>query len=566
MHDLDPIIQEYDSIPGNNELLFLPLGGAGEIGLNFNLYGHAGKWIIIDCGITFDSELADKSNVIIPDPSFIDQQRDNIVGLILTHGHEDHIGAIQYLWRSLDCKIYATPFTARLLSKKLEETGGINQLDITVVNMSERINIAPFDIQLITVTHSIPEPNSVLISTSAGSVIHTGDWKLDSEPVLGKKTDENLIKKIGKTNILAMISDSTNALTLGSSGSEGEVRDSLMSLVAKFKTRVLIACFASNVARIQTIAEVAAANGRTVVLAGRSLWRVTEVARASGYLSKISPFVKEQEASSLPRDKILIISTGSQGEKRAALTRIAANQHSKIDLEENDVVIFSSRIIPGNEISIVSLQNKLTRSKIKVLTEKDAFVHVSGHPSRDDLTKIYKWVKPNIVVPVHGEEIHLQGNSELALECEVPFAPIIRNGEVLSLKRNEPKIVGFVKTGRLTIDGTELINVDNEILKTRRLMFSEGVVFLTIVVDKFGRVVTEPIISAPGITGNENHDIELAEDIIEDVLEEISSLTIDKLKDDYVLEELIRRHIKKIVRKWRGKNPVTKVHLVRLIN
>ena len=564
MNDLNPLVQEYNSTPGNDELLFLPLGGAGEIGLNFNLYGHAGKWIIIDCGITFDAELADRSNVIIPDPSFIDQQRDNIVGLILTHGHEDHIGAIQYIWRSLGCKIYATSFTARLLSKKLEEYGLTDHLEIIVINTSESVIIDPFEVQLIRVTHSIPEPNSILINTAAGSVMHSGDWKLDSEPVLGKKTDEKFLKKIGKSNVLAMISDSTNALTMGSSGSEGEVRDSLMSLVAKFKTRVLVACFASNVARIQTIAEVAAANGRTVVLAGRSLWRITEVARASGYLSEISPFLTEQEANSLPRDKILIISTGSQGEKRAALTRIAANQHSKINLEENDVVIFSSRIIPGNEIAIVSLQNKLTRAKIKVLTEKDAFVHVSGHPSRDDLTNMYKWVKPNIVVPVHGEEIHLQGNAELALKCAVPFSPVIRNGEVLSLRRNQPQIVGFVKTGRLTVDGNELIDVNNEILKTRRLMFLEGVVILTIIVDKSGRVVNEPIISAPGITGLEDHDIELAEDIIEDVLEEISSLPIEKLKDDYILEETIRRHIRKIVRKWRGKNPLTKVHLVRL--
>jgi ribonuclease J len=564
MNDLDPLIQEYNSLPGSDELLFLPLGGTGEIGMNFNLYGHAGKWIIIDCGITFDSELTDKSNIIIPDSSFIEEQRDNIVGLVLTHGHEDHIGAVQYLWRSLGCKIYATPFTARLLNKKLDEAGVSDHLDITVVNMTESIKLDPFDIQLITVTHSIPEPNAVFIRTSVGSVIHTGDWKLDNDPVLGKKTDENFFKKTGKDNILAMISDSTNALTSGSSGSEGKVRDSLMSLVAKFKTRVLISCFASNVARIQTIAEVAAANGRTVVLAGRSLWRITEVARESGYLSEIAPFVTEQESNSLPREKILIICTGSQGEKRAALTRISANQHSKINLEENDVVIFSSRIIPGNEISIMKLQNQLTRSKIKVITEKDAFVHVSGHPSRDDLTNMYKWVKPNIVVPVHGEEIHLHANSELAIECDVPFSPVIRNGEVLLLKRNQPEVVGFVKTGRLTVDGTELINVYSEILQTRRLMFSEGVVIFTIVVDQLGRVVNEPILSAPGITGIEDHDIELAEDIIDDVLEEMSSLPIEKLKDDYVLEEAIRRHIRKIVRKWRGKNPVIKVHLVRL--
>ncbi|MCZ6454247.1 MAG: ribonuclease J [Alphaproteobacteria bacterium] len=551
-------------VPGKDELLFLPLGGTGEIGMNLNLYGHAGKWLMIDCGVTFGDDNAPGVEVIMPDPDFIERRRDSLVALLLTHAHEDHLGAVPYLWKRLRCPVYATPFTATVLRKKLEEAGLLGEVPLTVIGMSERFEIAPFDLQLITLTHSIPEPNAVVLRTPLGTVLHTGDWKLDPDPLIGDTTDEAALKQLGEDGVLAMIGDSTNALVEGASGSEAEVRDSLLALVGEFKTRVTVACFASNIARVQTIAEVAAAHGRSVVLAGRSLWRITEAARATGYLADIAPFVPEKEAAALPRDKILLISTGSQGEPRAALPRIARDDHPHIKLVENDVVIFSSRIIPGNEVSIGRLQNQLASMGVKVITERDHFVHVSGHPARDELIHMYQWVQPSIAVPVHGEARHLYGHAELARACQVPFTPIIANGDVLRLSPDGPEIVAQVHTGRLAVDGTELIAIEDETLRSRNRMLRNGFAILTLAVDQSGRVLDEPQLSAPGILGDSDSDFDLADDIIDDVLEMISGLPPAQRRDDEALSEQARRVVRRGFRDRRGKNPPTEVHLVRL--
>ncbi|MCZ6586718.1 MAG: ribonuclease J [Alphaproteobacteria bacterium] len=551
-------------MPGKDELLFLPLGGTGEIGMNLNLYGHAGKWLMIDCGVTFGDDNAPGVEVIMPDPDFIERRRDSLVALVLTHAHEDHLGAVPYLWKRLRCPVYATPFTATVLRKKLEEAGLLGEVPLNVIGMSERFTIAPFDLQLITLTHSIPEPNAVVLRTPLGTVLHTGDWKLDPDPLIGDTTDEAALKQLGEDGVLAMIGDSTNALVEGASGSEAEVRDSLLALVGEFKTRVTVACFASNIARVQTIAEVAAAHGRSVVLAGRSLWRITEAARATGYLADIAPFVPEKEAAALPRDKILLISTGSQGEPRAALPRIARDDHPHIKLVENDVVIFSSRIIPGNEVSIGRLQNQLASMGVKVITERDHFVHVSGHPARDELIHMYQWVRPSIAVPVHGEARHLYGHAELARACQVPFTPIIANGDVLRLSPDGPEIVAQVHTGRLAVDGTELIAIEDETLRSRNRMLRNGFAILTLAVDQSGRVLDEPQLSAPGILGDSDSDFDLADDIIDDVLEMISGLPPAQRRDDEALSEQARRVVRRGFRDRRGKNPPTEVHLVRL--
>ena len=559
-----PITPGVGPVPGKDELLFLPLGGTGEIGMNLNLYGHAGKWLMIDCGVTFGDDNAPGVDVIMPDPQFIERRRDNLVALVLTHAHEDHLGAVPYLWKRLRCPVYATPFTATVLRDKLEQAGLLGEVPITVIGMSERFDIDPFDLQLITLTHSIPEPNAVVLRTSLGTVLHTGDWKLDPDPLVGDTTDEAALKQLGDDGVLAMIGDSTNALVEGESGSEAEVRDSLMALVGEYKTRVTVACFASNIARVQTIAEVAAAHGRSVVLAGRSLWRITEAARANGYLADIPPFVPEADAAALPRDKVLLICTGSQGEPRAALPRIARDDHSHIKLVENDVVIFSSRIIPGNEVSIGRLQNQLASAGIKVITERDHFVHVSGHPARDELIHMYQWIRPKIAVPVHGETRHLYGHAELARACQVPFAPIISNGDVVRLSQDGPEIVGQVQTGRLAVDGTELLAIEDETLRSRNRMLRNGFAILTLAIDQSGRVLDEPQLSAPGVLGDSDSDLDLADDILDDVLDMISALPPAQLRDDEVLSEQARRVVRRGFRERRGKNPTTEVHLVRL--
>jgi ribonuclease J len=565
MAESDPYAAfQHGPVPGKDDLLFLPLGGTGEIGMNLNLYGHAGKWLMIDCGVTFGDDSAPGVDVIMPDPDFIERRRDNLVGLLLTHAHEDHLGAVPYLWKRLRCPVYATPFTATVLRDKLEQAGILGEVPLTVIGMSERFEIAPFDLQLITLTHSIPEPNAVVLRTPLGTVLHTGDWKLDPDPLVGDTTDEAALKQLGDEGVLAMIGDSTNALVEGESGSEGEVRDSLMKLVGEFKNRVAVACFASNIARVQTIAEVAAAHGRSVVLAGRSLWRITEAARVNGYLADIAPFVSEEEAAALPRDKVLLICTGSQGEPRAALPRIARDDHSHIKLAADDVVIFSSRIIPGNEVSIGRLQNQLALMGVKVITERDHFVHVSGHPARDELIHMYQWVRPQIAVPVHGETRHLYGHAELARACQVPFAPVIANGDVVRLSRSGPEIVGQVRTGRLAVDGTELVAMEDETLRTRNRMLRNGFALLTLAVDRSGRVLDEPRLSAPGILGDRDGDLDLADDIIDDVLDMISSLPPAQRRDDDALSEQARRVVRRGFRERRGKNPTTEVHLVRI--
>ena len=551
-------------VPGKNDLLFLPLGGTGEIGMNLNLYGHAGKWLMIDCGVTFGNDTTPGVDVIMPDPAFIERRRANLVGLVLTHAHEDHIGAVPYLWKRLQCPVYATPFTAAVLREKLAEAGLLDAVPLNEIGMSERFSIAPFELQLITLTHSIPEPNAVVLRTPLGTVLHTGDWKLDPDPLVGDTTDEAALKQLGEDGVLAMIGDSTNALVEGESGSEAEVRASLMELVGQFNTRVAVACFASNIARVQTIAEVAAAHGRSVVLVGRSLWRITEAARATGYLSDIAPFVPEEDAALLPRDKVLLICTGSQGEPRAALPRIARDDHPNVKLVEDDVVIFSSRIIPGNEVSIGLLQNQLAAMGVKVITERDHFVHVSGHPARDELIHMYQWVRPQIAVPVHGETRHLYGHAELAQACQVPHAPIIANGDVLRLSADGPDLVGQVQTGRLAVDGTELIAIEDETLRSRNRMLRNGYAIVTLVVDRAGRVLDEPRLSAPGILGDSDGDLDLADDIIDDVLDMVSDLPPSQRRDDAALSEAVRRMVRRGFRERRGKNPTTEVHLVRL--
>jgi ribonuclease J len=551
-------------IPGSDEVLFVPLGGTGEIGMNFNLYGHDGAWMIVDCGVTFGDPSYPGVDVMTADPKFIEDRRDKLAGMLITHAHEDHVGAVAHLWARLKCPVYATPFTLAVLRRKLEEAGLAGKVPLHEIPLSGDVSIGPFDLTLVTLTHSIPEPSGLIIKTGVGTIFHTGDWKLDPDPLVGDTTDEAALRAAGDAGVLAMIGDSTNATVEGESGSEAEVRDSLQELVGSFTQRVAFACFASNIARVQTVAEVAHAHGRAVGLVGRSLWRMTEAARATGYLRDLPPFVREDEAMLLPRDKVALICTGSQGEPRAALSRIARDDHPNITLDSGDTLIFSSRIIPGNEVPIGRLQNQLTAMGVDVITEKDHFVHVSGHPARDELRQMYQWIRPTIAVPVHGEAHHLRAHAELARECQVPHVPIIENGDVLRLHPDGPKIAGQVQAGRLAVDGRDLIRLDDINLRERNHMLWNGSATLTIVIDGKGRVVSDPQLSAQGVLGETDEDFDLMDDVIDDVLDALSSAKANQRRDDEALSEHLRRAVRKSFRARRGKNPSTEIHLVRL--
>ena len=546
-----------------NALFFVPLGGAGEIGMNLNVYGYQGDWLIIDCGVTFGDDLQPGLEVVMPEPGFIVERRDRLLGIVATHAHEDHIGAIPYLWRQLRCPIWATPFTASFLRAKLAETGFADQVKINVVPLSGRFTIGPFDLELITLTHSIPEPNAVALRTPVGTVLHTGDWKFDPDPLIGPTADEAALKRLGAEGVLALIGDSTNALRPGTSGSEAELRRSLIDLIGRYDARVAVACFASNVARLETIARAAAAHDREIALVGRSLWRIDKAARENGYLTDLPRFLTEDEAGYIPRDRIVMICTGSQGEPRAALSRIARDDHPHVVLETGDVVIFSSRIIPGNEKSINRLQNALVRLGVEIVTEEDHFVHVSGHPARDELVRMYQMVRPQIAVPVHGEARHLIAHAELAGECQVQQPLVIQNGDMVRLAASGASIVDEVPVGRLASDGKGLLPVGGTALKDRRRVTFNGSAVATLVLDRRGEPLAPPTISTIGLV--EPAAAEAAAPALRSAVERaLDELPGNLRRDDEAVRDAARRALRRILNERFGKRPLVEIHLVRI--
>ncbi len=544
-------------------LFFVPLGGAGEIGMNLNVYGYRDDWLIVDCGVTFGDDLQPGLEVVMPDPGFIVERRDRLLGIVATHAHEDHIGAIPYLWRQLRCPIWATPFTASFLRAKLAETGFADQVKINVVPLSGRFTIGPFDLELITLTHSIPEPNAVALRTPVGTVLHTGDWKFDPDPLIGPTADEAALRRLGDEGVLALVGDSTNALRPGTSGSEAELRRSLIDLIGRYDARVAVACFASNVARLETIARAAAAHGREIALVGRSLWRIDKAARENGYLTDLPRFLTEDEAGYIPRDRILMICTGSQGEPRAALSRIARDDHPHVTLETGDVVIFSSRIIPGNEKPINRLQNALVRLGVEIVTEEDHFVHVSGHPARDELVRMYQMVRPQIAVPVHGEARHLIAHAELAGECQVQQPLVIQNGDVVRLAASGARVVDEVPVGRLASDGKGLLPVDGTALKDRRRVTFNGSAVATLVLDRRGEPLAPPTISTIGVV--EPAAAEAAAPALRSAVERaLDELPASLRRDDEAVRDAARRALRRILNERFGKRPLVEIHLVRV--
>lgn len=547
------------------ELVFLPLGGSGEIGMNMNLYGVGSpanrQWIMIDCGVMFGDLTTPGIDLICPDPTYILEEKEALHGLLLTHGHEDHIGAVALLAPKLGCPIYATPFTAALVARKLEEYD-VTDVELNVIDMNARFELGPFDIEYVTLTHSIPEPSGVILRTEFGTVLHTGDWKIDNSPSLGPLTDSGTIKKLGDDGLLAMVCDSTNVLSAGESGSETAVKKSLTKLIAEQEGRVAVTTFASNLSRVVSICEAAAAADRSVCLLGRSMLRIVEAARDVGILPEGLRFVEPKDAGHLPRQHVLYLCTGSQGEPRAALSRIARNDHRDLTLSEGDTVIFSSKIIPGNDREIYNLQNDLVELGVKIITEKDEFVHVSGHPCREELRAMYEWARPRIAIPVHGEARHLEEHAEFALElgAERSFAP--RNGDLIRIAPDGPERVDEVPAGRIYLDGDVLLPDGAAPLRERRKLSYAGAVAVSLVLDQKGALADDVIVEGIGVVDDEQtgpEDAGLADDIEDAVL----GLPKAKRGDDEAVMLAVKRAARAYYDDVWGKRPVIITHIHR---
>jgi ribonuclease J len=544
-----------------NELIFIPLGGAGEIGMNFNLYQLDGKLLIVDCGAGFADDYLPGVDMLVPDIRYLAPYRDHIAGLVLTHAHEDHLGAVQYIWKDLRCPIYTTPFTSAFLQAKLVEVPFGKHVEIHEVAIGSRFNVGPFGIEMIGLTHSAPEMQALMIRTRLGNIMHTGDWKFDPSPVIGEVSDTERLRQCGDEGVLALVGDSTNVFHDGSSGSEGALAQSLTTLIADCKKLVAITTFASNVARIAAIAEAARVNGRRIMLAGRSLWRIVAAAKQAGYLENIE-FLDDSAIRQHPRESLLLLCTGCQGEPLAAISKIAHGTHPTIRLTPEDTVIFSSKIIPGNEKRIYRLFNQFVRMNVEVLTERDHFVHVSGHPARDELQKMYELVRPKVAIPVHGELVHMHEHVRLAKSWGVANALQVADGDVIRLAPGVSEKIAVVHAGALAIDGYYLQDPDGGVMKMRRRMRQDGAVMVTLWLAKSGDLKTNPVILTPGLFDPiEDHDtiMDLTDEVIRAV-EDYANATGGKMKMD-VLERNVRSAVKRFVKKEMNKYPPILVHI-----
>jgi ribonuclease J len=549
------------------ELLFCPLGGSGEIGMNMNLYAYGKednqKWIIVDLGVTFADDSIPGIDLIMPDPGFIIDKKDDLLGLVLTHAHEDHIGAVAHIWPELRCKLYATPFTAALISEKFKE----KKIDISsylkIVPLNSKIKLGDFEIDFVTLTHSILEPNGLSIKTPLGTILHTGDWKIDPNPLIGNKIDEEKLKKIGNNGVDAMICDSTNIFSPGRAGSESDVRDSLLKIMELKSKRILVTSFASNVARMESIFYCAKKTGRAICLVGRSMHRIFKAAKKCGYLKGLIDPLEPRDAKKVAKNKILYLATGSQGEPMGAMNRIINGSHPDVFLEEGDCVIFSSKIIPGNEKKLYNLQNQIVRNNIEIISEENAFVHVSGHPNRDDLKDMYKWVKPKSVIPVHGEHRHMQEHVSFAKEMQVPKTLLIENGDVIKLLPGEaPKVIDKAPSGRVYLDGNINVETDAQSIKDRKNLSKNGYLEITLLVSNNGKI-KKPIISFKGIPEKENSD-HFIFDMEDEILNICRTFSLDNKNQQKNLIETIKQNCRRIVREKTGKKPFTNINIARI--
>jgi ribonuclease J len=555
----------------NDELVFLPLGGSGEIGMNLNAYGYGPpderKWIIVDIGVTFGrEELMPGVELILPDPSFLEEERENLLGIVLTHAHEDHIGALAWLWPRLKAPVYATPFTAALVREKLRERNLLEKVPLTVIPLKGQLTLGPFEIDFVTLTHSIPEPNGLAIRTPLGMIWHTGDWKIDPDPLIGETTDEATLRAMAEEGILAMVCDSTNVFVEGAAGSEAEVREKLTQVIAGCTGRVAVTAFASNVARVETTLHAARAAGRTPCLVGRSMHRIVGAAKSVGLLADAPAFIDEEEAGSLPPENVLFLCTGSQGEARAALSRIARGEHRHVVLKQGDTVIFSSRIIPGNEMAIHALYNAFLERGVELITaDEEHLIHVSGHPARDELKQMYAWARPRIAIPVHGERRHILEHVKLAKELQVPEAVAPENGDLIRVAPGPAEKIDEVPSGRLYVDGSVIVAAEDEALRERKRLASEGAVNVAFVISAKGGIAAGPNVSIRGLAMEDEEDLDLAMD----ELERTAAAAFNKLShadrdDDEAIEAALVRAVRKAAEKLWSKRPLVDVSVLRI--
>jgi len=548
-------LKEYE-----NEFLFVPLGGSNEIGMNLNLYHYKGKWLIIDCGIGFAGEYIPGVDIIIPDISFITKYKKDIVGMVITHAHEDHLGAVPHLWEELGCPLYATSFTASILRAKLADEGLNIKIPLHEVKPGQKINLAPFEFEMIPLTHSIPEMQAIALRTEKGVVMHTGDWKFDPDPVVGNVSDIATLKKYGDEGILAMVCDSTNIYVDGESGSEAGVKESLAEIIAGCKQRVVVTTFASNIARIESIVSAAKATGRHIAIAGRSLRRVTTAARENGYLQDVE-FINEREIGNFARNDILIICTGCQGEPMAALSKVARHEHPNIKLAAGDTVIFSSRKIPGNESKVAFIYNALTRRNIEMVTAKRSHVHVSGHPCRDELKAMYEYVRPKIAIPTHGETRHIHEHAKFAKALGVKEVPEAKNGSVILLAEGRALEIGTVESGYIAIDGNSFISIDSPVIKARRRLRDEGCFIVHLVLDKHNQLLTKPFIASQG-----SLDATDDKDLLSGISDDIKDLIADSGNkgSNEKMAHLVKSFLQKTFKQELGKRPIIEVQVTKI--
>ena len=549
------------------ELIFCPLGGSGEIGMNMNLFAYGSemnqKWIIVDMGVTFADDSIPGVDLIYPDPGFIIDKKDDLLGIVLTHAHEDHIGAISHIWPDLKCNIYATPFTAVLIKEKFKE----KKIDITknlkIVDLNGSIKLGSFNIEFVTLTHSILEPNGLSIKTPVGTILHTGDWKVDPNPLIGEKVNEKKLKEIGNEKVLAMICDSTNVFNLGRAGSESDVRDSLLKIMSLKSKRIVVTSFASNVARMESIFYCAEKINREISLVGRSMNRIFKAARQCGYLKNIKDPIDPREAKKFPREKIVYLCTGSQGEPMGAMKRIIKGIHPDVFLEKNDVIIFSSKIIPGNEKKLYSLHNDIIKQDIELVTEETDFVHVSGHPNREDLKDMYNWVKPNSIIPVHGEHRHMNEHMKFAKEMQIPHALRVENGDIIRIfPGDSPSIIDKAPSGRMYLDGSVGVGEDSQSIKERRKLSQNGYLEITLILNNSGKL-NKPIISYRGIPEN-LFDEKIIFKVEDEIFNTCKMFSMKNKNQEKNLIESLKQNCRRIIRDKTGKKPFTNINIARL--
>ena len=545
-----------------DKLLFIPLGGSNEIGINVNLYHFQGKWIMIDCGSGFADEYLPGVDMIVADLKFIEKHKKDLLGLVLTHAHEDHLGAIQYLWSSLECPIYTTKFTKNFLKMKLSEYAFANDIKINEVKAGDKFDLGPFSIEMIPLTHSAPEMQALMIRTAAGNIMHTGDWKFDPDPVVGTLSDLDILKKCGDEGVLALVCDSTNVFNEGISGSEGDVRKSLVDIIAGCPKMVVVTTFASNLARLDTLIHAGQKAGRKIALTGRSLHRMLAAAQESGYLNDIAPLIDERAVGNYKREELLIIATGCQGEAMAATAKMANKTHASVKLSPKDTVIFSSKIIPGNDKKIFRMFNIFVKMGVEVITERDHFVHVSGHPAIEELKKMYELVRPKICIPVHGEPVHIHEQAKLAKANGIKKTVEVENGSVVLIDEKDPKIIDSVENGYLAVDGDYLLPDSSPIFKMRRKIRDAGIVVASIVVNGKAELVTKPLIVMPGLLDPKDD-----EDFLNSITQEVEQALHTQRKNSKgrllidQIQECAKSSIRRILKHEINKSPMIIVNI-----